>query len=118
MKRDYNLIRLLLIEIEKSEEMLLSSDLRITEYDSEQIAYHAALLVDAGLIEGADSSTCAGTRFVIHRLTFAGHDFLDAIRSATVWRKTCDRIQNAGGSFVLSLVKDVALSILHNELKL
>ena len=118
MKRDFNLIRALLLEIERSEEMVFTTELQIEGYDSAQIAYHAALLADAGLIVGGDSSTTAGPRFNIERLTFEGHDFLDAIRAPSVWRKTRDRIAQAGGGFVLTVVKETAVAVLREQLNL
>ena len=118
MRRDFHLIRALLLAVEQADEPFVSEALEIAGYDTTQIAYHAALLAEAGLLDGEDASTPAALRFFIRRLTFQGHDFLDAVRAPSVWRKTCDQITRAGGGFVLSVVKDIAVSVLREELKL
>jgi len=43
------------------------------------------LLVEAGLVE---ANVLDGAEYaIIHRLTWAGHEFLDSARSDTVWKK-------------------------------
>lgn len=90
----------------------------LDDRDSAEIARHAELLSDAGLIVGEDASTMGCPSFHIRRITFSGYEFLDAIRSPSVWRKTRDRIDRAGGGFVFAVIKDVAVSILRQKLGL
>jgi len=115
MKMDRELLRLALLEIEKRDEAFVSDEIEIDGYDSGQIAYHCALLDDEGLIAGRDASTLAGPRFLVERLTFAGHEFLEAVRGRSTWRAALDRIDRGGGGFVLSVVKDLAVSILRQR---
>ena len=91
MKRAADLIRSLLLAIEKRDEALLTSEMVLDDRDSAEIAHHAELLSDAGLIVGEDASTMGCPSFHIRRITFSGYEFLDAIRSPSVWRKTRDR---------------------------
>jgi hypothetical protein len=80
MKRDMNLIRLLLLETEGEEP---KPDL--SPYSGEQRVYHSALLIEAGLIDGQIIPNAIGlpARTVSLRLTWSGHEFLDATRSGT-----------------------------------
>lgn len=117
MKRDFDLIRLLLIEAEAQQEPFFTKRTEIAGFDTEQVAYHAMLLMDAGLIDGEDASTNSAN-VLVRRLTFEGHDFLDAVRDPSIWRKTRDRLTKAGGGFVLSVVKDVAVSLIREQLKI
>ena len=46
------------------------------------------------------------------RLTWEGHEFLDKIRSDTIWNKTKDVIAKHGLPMVIDVVKDIATSII------
>ncbi|MCP4354891.1 MAG: DUF2513 domain-containing protein [Proteobacteria bacterium] len=90
MKRDFDLIRLLLLDLEGEERVSFS------EYTEDQINYHKALLLKSGLAEGPDSlySSRGGKNsdeipdcVYIKRLTWNGHEFLDQARNNTVWNK-------------------------------
>ena len=118
MRCDWNLIREILFEIERREAAPFSTDgLLVGEHTEEQILHHARLLLDGEFIEGQDVSTFGGGgEVLVERLTFEGHDLLNALRSPAVWQETHDRIQQAGGAFVAELVRDVAVSMLHREL--
>lgn len=76
MKRDFELVRLLLIELEGEETVDLSS------YTAEQVNYHKALVKEAGLAEGhvhypSTHRTDIPDRAMLKRLTWEGHEFLD-----------------------------------------
>ena len=99
MKRDMDLIRMLLLQQEGGERMP-----GLDEYPAKVQAHHAALLIDAGLIEGVTQKDRTGqvARFHILRLTWAGHDFLDAARSDTVWNKAKEKVFKPGLSWTFS----------------
>jgi hypothetical protein len=74
-----------------------------------EVVEHIELMIDAGLLEGeayADSSKKGGGIFVINKLTWTGHDFLNAARSDDVWHATKRRIGKAG-SWTFGLVLEV-----------
>jgi len=77
MRRDEELLRKLLLLAEGEEP---KPDL--SEYSEEQQAYHAAILIDSGLVEGDTVAGIDGrvTGAVMIDLTPQGHDFLDRIR--------------------------------------
>ncbi len=118
MKMDPELLRLLLLEIEKHEEPFAASEVEIDGYDSERIAYHAALLHDAGFLVGAEHHTVRGMNFVVQRMTFSGHEFLEAVRRRSVWRLTRDRMERDGAGFVLDIARDLALAMLRQQVGL
>lgn len=84
MKRDLDLIRKILLQIESD---LYISDIK--EYPEKQIAYHVALLEDAKLVteEIYISLYVPNSELMGIRITWAGHEFLDASRSASIWEK-------------------------------
>ncbi len=104
MKRDPDLIRDLLDYIEKNHDgvnSITSNEIKFKDYDEIQIAYHLSLLRDAGLILGKGTSAFKGPPlWIISRLTNDGHDFIEAARNDTAWKKTKDKMAEAGG-FVL-----------------
>lgn len=115
MQRDMELIRKILFAIEeKCVDTWLSSDkIQIDGYDMKTIAYHCAILHDAGLIydyKGHYSSNELQF-FGVGRLTWDGHELLDKIKSDTVWNKTKSTIKDKGIPFVLDAVKEIATAI-------
>jgi hypothetical protein len=115
MKRDMNLIRLLLLETEGEEP---KPDL--SAYDETQSVYHSALLVEAGLVHGEIILDGSGqpTGAVILRLTWAGHEFLDAARNDTIWHKAGERIKKSGVDVTLSLLQEILKQLAKQSLGL
>ena len=116
MQRDMELIRKILFAIEdKYVDIWLSSgEIPIDGYDLKTIGYHCAVLHDAGLVEDykgqyGDNELLG---FGVGRLTWDGHEFLDKIRSDTVWNKTKDIIAKKGIPFVLDAVKGIATAVI------
>lgn len=113
MQRDMSLIRSLLLFIEKQEEEFQSFVIIIPNYDSGQISYHVHLMVQAGLVEAIDISTKDNVNaYYISGITWAGHDFLDAIRKPRVWQKVLDKATSAGVSLTVDVAKELAISII------
>lgn len=122
MQRDWEIIREILTcgeDVCGHGRMLQTSDFpaeRIWE-----ISYHIELLNDAYLISANMFRPLAGPpSFIVSRLTWDGHEFLDAIRSDTVWQKTKKSFVSSGISMTFDLVKsvasDVAAAILKSHL--
>ena len=116
MKRDIDLIRLLLQDIEGEEP---KPDL--SGYSNRQVFYHLELMQDAGLIvvdflrDGAGE--IAGVAPGL-RLANSGHDFLDASRSETVWAKFRQAVVKVGGSVSVPVAIELLKKLVHAELGL
>lgn len=115
MKRDMNLARLLLLEIESRNEPN-AEPVDLSGYSEEQLAYHRYLIWHAGLTTGFDASTLEGSDACNESLSWTGHDFLDAARNETVWRKAMSGIQKAGVSATFELLKRYLTSIAADQL--
>ena len=115
MKRDMNLIRLLLLATEGEDP---KPDLLV--YSEDQRLYHSALLIEAGRVHGQviedGSGQPAGT--VILRPTWAGHEFLDAARSDTIWNQATARIKKSGAQVTLAVLQDLLKQLLKQSLGL
>lgn len=55
-----------------------------------EYSYHTELLIESGLIYGEMSKTISASAndFMVSRLTWEGHEFIDSIRSDKVWGKS------------------------------
>ena len=113
MKRDMSLIRSILLFLEGQEEMIWSSSIIIPDYDGEQILYHIRLMQQAGLIE---AEIMTAKEFNVRRITWAGHDLLDAIRKPRVWQKVLDKTASAGVSLTVDVAKELAVSIIKQSI--
>lgn len=114
MKRDDELVRNLLLlveEISDGHSNYLSEYFveRIPEESSEKVLYHLKYLLDAGLIEGSYE--------YILDITPSGREYLDTIRDDYIWKKTLQKVQPFG-SVTLSVIAEVAKSLLLNKLGL
>lgn len=114
MKRNLDTIRHTLLVTETFD----ISELRVNDYVTEkysfnEISYHIALLTDDGYIIATPIEYIGVTYpdYFIKRLTNKGCDFLDSIRSETVFNKTKNKIISTVGATTLDLVKDVAMAI-------
>jgi hypothetical protein len=119
MKRNLDLIRYILISCEEdNSRRLCCSDLVNDEYSFEEISYHVELLIDEFLVE-ADGVGVLGSMyddFIINRLTAPGHDYLDSVRDASIWKQTKSHIGSSLPSVPLSIISEVASSILKSKL--
>lgn len=119
MRRDMSLIRELLLKLEAlplrpGACMMFEPedpDLIIPGYDFDQIYYHFELLREVDLITGSSSATCT-----FSRLTWAGHDYLDAVRDPEIWEKTKNGAYAVGG-LTFDLIKDLAKGFVKKQLE-
>lgn len=106
MKRDMDAVRQILLATEAlGHDQQLD---RMDGMDADTFVHHVLLMQDGGLIEAramAGSGSMANFAHVL-RLTWAGHDFLDAARSDTLWQKAKTEVMRPGLSFTFDLVKD------------
>ncbi|MEX3954416.1 DUF2513 domain-containing protein [Trinickia sp. EG282A] len=79
-----------------------------------QIDYHLSLIEEAGLIDTADAGSMTGYGF--RRLSWAGHDFLDSVRSPDVWDRT-KRVASAAGGWTMDLLAASAKAYLEFKFK-
>ena len=128
MKRDMDLIRQLLLEIESSEDWVggkpedwVGGKPNVPGYPEATIDYNLELLIAAGLVNSDDPfRTFGGTLHVaIKGLTWEGHDFLDTVRQESIWNKTKDAIGGSGfQSLPFTLLKETAVVFLREQLGL
>ena len=117
-KRDLNLIRDILFEVEKHPYTGSFFDIDVEGYDEDAISYHVLLAEEANLIEAYDDSSTQGRRFKPIRLTNYGHDFLDAARNDSIWNKAIDKIKNISSGVSIQVLYNVIIQIINLRLGL
>lgn len=115
MKRDMDLIRLLLLQTEGEEP---KPDL--SRYTQAQVLYHSALLIEAKLVHGSTIEDGDGeiATTITSRLTWAGHEFLDAARNDTIWKKAGEKIIHSGVQVTVSVLEELLKKLLKESLGL
>ncbi len=112
MQRDMDLVRQILLELEKAEHGFVFDNPEIEGYSSEVIAYHVYLMHEAGLVRAVDITTAdsASPEYEAAGLTWSGHEFIEASRQPALWAQAKEIIAKAGGgSFALwqSVLTDI-----------
>ena len=115
MIRDLDFIREILLFIEKSDSTRISPNefLQLTD-NFDKICYHLYLLHESGYIQASDI-TCMGCQYpqyLVHWLTASGCDYLDAVRSNSVWDKTKKVLSSTVSSAPLDVIKALAGKII------
>ncbi|MEN1680906.1 MAG: DUF2513 domain-containing protein [Planctomycetota bacterium] len=119
MKRDIDLARALLLDIERegidcpinrlrvetTHELKNGSANGATE-TSEVVRYHLRLLIDAGMVKEIDR-TSSGVPCV--RLTHAGHELVELSRSDTRWRDAKQLCRETTGGLSMVVIRSVLI---------
>jgi len=111
MTRDMDLIRALLMKIEELPSTGPRGGIEIEGYTKDQVIYHAQLAHDADFIEAV---FLLPDDFAVERLTYAGHEFLDAAREDKIWKKAKETVLHNAGTLTLEALK-TALAMLMQQ---
>ena len=107
MKRDMDLIRLILLKVEEQDPNSSSYEsIAIDGYSTGEIREHVKLLESAGMVSDAHY-TIDGSVWV-QSITWDGYDYLDKVRDNTIWKKTKDAIKEKGLPLAVDTVKMIA----------
>lgn len=119
MKRDMDLIRSLLMAVEKNEHGFAPDIIEIPNHTQEEIGYHAFLLGEAGLAVVKPISTFGSESpsAIIRNLTWAGHEFLDSARNNTIWNQAKDKAMKIG-AFTLPIISAILTDLIKKQLGL
>jgi hypothetical protein len=111
MKRDMDLIRKILIAVEKHPHGFAPEEIEIDGYDHETVGYHLVLMGqgegDLLQITPFSSFGDSGPSAIVERMTWKGHEFLDNVRNETVWNKVKGIVIAKGGSISFEVLKSV-----------
>jgi hypothetical protein len=112
MKRDWDVIREVLIEIEAldthTRDNAEYSIRRGQPSEADMKAEQALLLYKAAFITGIDASTFDGPALMAPELTWAGHELLETMRSTPVWERIKKMAADKGIELSFEAVKVLA----------
>jgi hypothetical protein len=118
MKRDMDLIRKILFAVEEFPVQQENFDINISGHTKDEINYHLELLLDANLIKAKYNQNMLGDYiWLFIRLTWNGHEFIDASRDDDRWEKAKGAMNKVGG-VVLPILMQLLTSYMKAELKL
>jgi len=112
MTRDMDLIRDLLLQIERNPQMDGHHWVCLTRPEEictigkslDEVGYHLTLLVDEGFVDGRVGMERMPA---ISKLTWKGHEFLDDIRDPGIWGKTKERLKGLP-SVAVAVIAEIA----------
>ncbi|WP_434681367.1 DUF2513 domain-containing protein [Pseudomonas sp. R1-18] len=113
MKRDWELVRKILIAVEEIQGHNQHVDgTSIPGYDAPLVSYHIYLLKEAGLLEATCATFLSEPRQChAFELTWEGHEFLDQIRPQSIWNKTVSLVREKGLDLSFSTIKAAAAAV-------
>lgn len=119
MKRDLDLVRQVLLQIEALPAGP-PAQYRMSEIDDPVLLAHFELVIAAGLVNGkiARSQGVRGDVISISGLTWEGHEWIEMVRSETMWDETKSTLLENGGVLTFELTKAVASKLLRARLAL
>lgn len=108
MKRDMDLVRQLLIQLETDGYVA-----GLPGRTAQEMAYHIALLEDAGLVTQEIYSNLFLNDSMLDgiRITWAGHEFMDASRNASVWEKAKKIALEKTGGLSYEVIKTILVQL-------
>lgn len=118
MTRDLELIRKILLEAEKKDSPSGWITPRIDGYTDEEISYHINLLMQAELVEGIDLRTQTSYEYGVKNLTWSGHEFMDASKNDSIWRKAKKFLGPKISTVSFEVIKEILLKYARQELGL
>ena len=119
MKRDLDLVRQILLQIEALPAGP-AAQYRMSEIEDPVLLAHLELLIDAGLVNGkiARSHGTRGDVISVEGLTWQGHEWIEMMRSQSVWNETKSTVLEQGGALTFDLTSAVAAKLLRARLGL
>ena len=118
MQRDIELIRKMLLEIESRDNVFMPSD---DPDDHQLVAYHLLQLQEGGLIVGIDAIQRPGGEVIVQvkaqpRLTWAGHEFVDAARNDALWKEATEKVGNELGTVSFAVLTQLLAQLAKGRL--
>jgi Hypothetical protein (DUF2513). len=115
MKRNMDLVIAILKKVEEGKDVTESSEYLDLKATDAEILYHLEIMSEAGLIKTRSFSTFEGVVYDVERLTWDGHEFLEAARNETVVNQAKEFAKSKGLQ-LFDLPFDVMKDILVNSI--
>lgn len=118
MKRDPDLIREILLQVEAADAMPLAVlEIELEGYSQNEISYHIQMLAEAQYLRAKNFTTLNSYEWKAQSLTWEGHELLGAIKDDTVWNDTKKQMSKIGG-WTVAVLQGVATDIVKRHVGL
>lgn len=112
-----DLVRKILGVLSAKGQVAQTVSVEIEGYSKEEIVYHLVLMEEAGLVDGVNMSTHSeGADYKPRRLTWSGHDFLDAAKDDTRWEQA-KKIAGELGGVTFQMFRQILVSLLEQQVQ-
>jgi hypothetical protein len=124
MKRDLDLIRSILLDVENwhHPQPIFLEGMTYEGKDKQELDIRSTFWTMPGIsMRGSSRAGKALPTYetaAILRMTMAGHEYLDSVRSPEVWKKTKSALEKVGGGAALDVIKEIASKTLAELLKI
>ena len=106
---------MVMLAAEKSKDPYELVDPKFEGHNETEISYHIALLDDAGLLHAQDRSAIGVFRWSAGALTWAGHEFVEAIRDDSVWKEALTITAKSSDGTVFELLNKALMQVLEKR---
>jgi len=119
MKRDLDLVRQLMLQIEALP-AAPPVQYRMSEIEDPVLLAHLEMLIEAGLVNGriSRSQGARGDVISVSGLSWQGHEWIDMVRSQSLWNEVKSAVLDAGGVLTFDLTRAMAAKIFRARLAL
>ncbi len=117
MKRDMDLIKKILLEFEAVNIFPVpEGKMTVEGYDNDLVDYHVVLLEEAGLITGDINFSESGHMYNCSlRLTWDGHEFLDAAKNEGLWNKVKAKMREKAIDIPFTIFRESLMFFIRSE---
>jgi hypothetical protein len=106
---------MVMLAAEESKDPYELVDPKFEGHNETEISYHIALLDDAGLLHGQDRSAIGVFRWSAGALTWAGHEFVEAVRDDSVWKEARAITAKSGDGTVFEILNKALMQVLEKR---
>ena len=119
MKRDLDLVRQLMLQIEALP-AAPPVQYRMSEIEDPALLAHLEMLIEAGLVNGriSRSQGARGDVISVSGLTWHGHEWVEMVRSQSLWNEVKSAVLDGGGVLTFELTRAMATKLLRARLAL
>ena len=119
MKRDLDLVRQLMLQIEALP-AAPPVQYRMSEIEDPVLLAHLEMLIEAGLVSGriSRSQGARGDVISVSGLTWQGHEWVEMVRSQSLWNEVKSAVLDGGGVLTFELTRAMAAKLLRARLAL
>lgn len=109
MRRDMDLVRSILMDVEQAEGPVNYTAFARNGVTDDMALYHVRIMEQAGLVDCEFSNTYAGADADVLGLTWDGQEFLAAVKRESVWSKVKETVAVKGGAATFDIIKALAV---------